>query len=171
MGRTDTGNAEFERFFRALYPRAYGIALRILASPAEAEDAAAEAFARTLVRWRRVSTLDYRDAWVLRVTANVAVDTARRRRPTVAREEPVEEPQESTADRVSLLGALSTLPSRQRDVLVLRYFGDFSDDDIARCLSMATGTVKSHVHRGLVRLRDRFDTDGREVPVALDASS
>lgn len=171
MGSTQTADTEFERFFRALYPRAYGIALRMLGSPAEAEDAAAEAFARTLVRWRRVSTLDYREAWVLRVTANVAVDMVRRRRPVTRREEAMVEPQESAADRVSMLGALSTLPARQRDVLLLRYYGDFSDDDIARCLSMANGTVKSHLHRGLVRLRGRFETDGKEVPLALDASS
>lgn len=170
-GRPD---AEFEEFFRSNYPKAYGVAVRMLGNPAEAEDAAAEAFSRTLVRWRNVAPLPYRDAWVLRVTANIAIDVIRRRRNLPDRPAPVADPQGDAVERMWLLGALDKLPNRQREVLVLRYFGDLADDDIARCLSMASGTVKSHVHRGLTRLRERFGdaaeaVDGREVRVALDA--
>lgn len=164
-----SGNEEFERWFRSLYPRAYGIALRIVETPAEAEDTAAEAFTRALLRWRRVSELDYRDAWLLRVTANVAIDVVRRRRRMPVMSSVVETPESNAEDRLSLLGALATLPPRQRDVLVLRYFVDLTDEDIARCLSMAGGTVKAHVHRGLVRMRQRFTVNGEEVPVAIDA--
>ena len=166
---TGPRNEEFERWFRSLYPRAYGIALRIVETPAEAEDAAAEAFSRALLRWRRVADLDYRDAWLLRVTANVAIDIVRRRRRVPVVSSVAEAPASDPEDRLYLLGALATLPPRQRDVLVLRYFVDLTDEDIARCLSMAGGTVKAHVHRGLVRLRHRFAVNGEEVPVALDA--
>ena len=166
-------DAEFEEFFRSNYPRAFGVAVRMLGSAAEAEDAAAEAFSRALVRWPRVRGLDYRDAWVLRVTANVAIDMLRRRRAVPDSRAQVDDPQGSTVERLWLLNALGKLPDRQRDVLLLRYFGDLADDDIAQCLSMANGTVKSHVHRGLVRLRERFGVeiepaDGREVTVAVD---
>jgi RNA polymerase sigma factor (sigma-70 family) len=164
-----TGNEEFERWFRSLYPRAYRIALRVVGSPAEAEDAAAEAFSRALLRWRHVSELHYRDAWLLRVTANVAIDVVRHRKRAPAVTPVVEEAATDTADRMYLLGALATLPARQRDVLVLRYFADLTDEDIARCLSMASGTVKSHVHRGLERMRRRLADTGEEVPLAIDA--
>lgn len=60
--------------------RARQVAYRILGDRSEAEDAAAEAFTRALVTWRKVGALAFRDAWVLRVTANVAVDWRRRRR-------------------------------------------------------------------------------------------
>jgi len=163
------GNQEFERWFRSLYPRAYNIALRIVGTPTEAEDAAAEAFSRALLRWRRVGDLDYRDAWLLRVTANVAIDVVRHRTRAPVVTPVAEEVESDSADRLSLLGALATLPARQRDVLVLRYFADLTDEDIARCLSMARGTVKSHVHRGLVHMRDRLVDSGEEVPLALDA--
>ena len=163
------GNEEFERWFRSLYPRAYRIALRIVGSPAEAEDAAAEAFSRALLRWRRVGELDYRDAWLLRVTANVAIDVIRRQKRAPMVSTVAEQPEGDASDRIYLLGALTTLPARQRDVLVLRYFADLTDEDIARCLSMASGTVKSHVHRGLVRMRERLTDAGEEVPLALDA--
>lgn len=170
-----TADTEFEDFFRSNYARAFGVAVRMLGSSAEAEDAAAEAFSRALVRWRKVRTLDYRDAWVLRVTANVAIDVLRRRRSLPDRRIVHDDPQSEAVDRIWLLGALDKLPDRQREVLVLRYFGDLADDDIAHCLSMANGTVKSHVHRGLTRLRERFGVDGdvldpgegEEVHVAL----
>lgn len=170
-----TADTEFEDFFRSNYPRAFGVAVRMLGNSAEAEDAAAEAFSRALVRWRKVGGLDYRDAWVLRVTANVAIDVLRRRRSLPDRRILHDDPQSEAVDRIWLLGALDKLPDRQREVLVLRYFGDLADDDIAHCLSMANGTVKSHVHRGLTRLRERFGVDGdileagdgEEVHVAL----
>lgn len=173
MRSTQAGDVEFERFFRSSYARAFGVALRVLGNPTEAEDAAAEAFSRALLRWRHVGTLDYREAWVLRVTANVAIDTVRRRRPQSSGQaaDLMDEPQAEAVDRLALLGALHGLPPRQRDVLVLRYFGDLSDDDIARCLSMANGTVKAHLSRGLQHLRRRFDVDGKEVPVVFDIGS
>lgn len=73
----------FEVMFTDLYPRARQVAYRILGDRSEAEDAAAEAFTRALVTWRKVGALAFRDAWVLRVTANVAVDWRRRRRASV----------------------------------------------------------------------------------------
>jgi RNA polymerase sigma-70 factor (ECF subfamily) len=176
MGNAATADVAFEEFFRSNYARAFGIAVRMLGNAAEAEDAAAEAFSRALVRWRRVGTLDYRDAWVLRVTANVAIDVLRRRRGLPEGQATVQDAHADTVERLSLMRELESLPERQRDVLLLRYFGDLTDDDIARCLTMAHGTVKSHVHRGLSRLRRRFGVDGsvgdradgKEVRVALD---
>ena len=169
MGKAPTADAAFEEFFRSNYSRAFGVAVRMLGNSAEAEDAAAEAFSRALVRWRRIGGLDYRDAWVLRVTANVSIDMLRRRRRLPSPEPSMRDAQADTVERLSLLHELDTLPERQREVLLLRYFGDLADEDIARCLTMAQGTVKSHVHRGLTRLRHRFGVDdGKEVQVALD---
>ncbi len=59
------------------------------------------------------------------------------------------------ADRDYLLRALATLPPRQRAVLVLRFFDDLSEAEIGHMLGCSLGTVKSHVARGLARLRDQ----------------
>lgn len=53
-----------------------------------------------------------------------------------------------------LLAVLHTLPTRQREVLVLRYYADLSEQQIAEALEISTGAVKSHAHRGLAALRD-----------------
>ena len=79
MSERQAGDDDFEAVFRDLLPTAIAAAQRILGERAAAEDAAAEAFARAYVAWRRVSALPYRDAWILRVTVNQAIDAARRR--------------------------------------------------------------------------------------------
>jgi RNA polymerase sigma-70 factor (sigma-E family) len=59
-----------------------------------------------------------------------------------------------------VMAALRTLSRRQQEVLVLRYYGDYSEQDIASTLGLSKGAVKSHAHRGLAALRDalaRFD--------------
>lgn len=58
------------------------------------------------------------------------------------------------AEYVEVLTALRGLPERQREVLVLRYYSDLSEQQIAEALEISTGTVKSHAHRGLTTLRD-----------------
>ncbi|MGI9008373.1 MAG: sigma-70 family RNA polymerase sigma factor [Streptosporangiaceae bacterium] len=58
------------------------------------------------------------------------------------------------ADRDFLLRALAALPPRQRAVLVLRYFDDLPEAEVAAMLGCSLGTVKSQAARGLARLRE-----------------
>ncbi len=53
----------------------------------------------------------------------------------------------------TLMGAVRRLPQRQREVLVLRYYSDLSEQQIAEALEISTGAVKSHAHRALAALR------------------
>lgn len=55
--------------------------------------------------------------------------------------------------REAMIDALGTLPTRQREVLVLRYYADLSEAQIAAALEISAGTVKAHAHRGLSTLR------------------
>src|SRR5205823_2435945 len=116
----------------------------------------AEAFARTFVAWRRVVNLPYRDAWVMRVTANVALDMARRRSrqarlPAAAKA--VGAADDATAVRLALVAALRGLPRRQREVIVLRYLAGYSEAEVAAALGISVNTVKKHAQRALTLLR------------------
>jgi DNA-directed RNA polymerase specialized sigma24 family protein len=71
---------DFDAAFKELFLPAFHLAHRLLGDPGDAQDAAAEAMARALADWGRVGALPYRRAFVLRVTANVAVDMLRKRR-------------------------------------------------------------------------------------------
>jgi RNA polymerase sigma-70 factor (sigma-E family) len=56
-----------------------------------------------------------------------------------------------------VMAALRTLSRRQQEVLVLRYYGDYSEQDIATTLGLSKGAVKSHAHRGLAALRQALE--------------
>ena len=66
-----------------------------------------------------------------------------------------DEPAEA-AERLTMAAALAALPARQRAVVVLRYYHDYSVDEVAELLGCSPGTVKSQTHHALRRLRERL---------------
>jgi RNA polymerase sigma-70 factor (ECF subfamily) len=161
-------DAQFEEMFHRLQPRALHLALRVTGDRAVAEELAAEALARTFADWKRVRTLEYVDAWVLRVTTNLALNVVTRRRPELDRRSVVVGPEDAAAVHVALVAALTKLPVRQREAVVLRHLADLSEDDVARSLGVSAGTVKQHVHRGLAALRGLLRDDDGAVGVQVD---
>ncbi len=151
-GKRDEG---FEAFFLAVFPRAMQAAGRILEGRAASEDVAAEALARAYADWRTVRDLAYRDAWVLRVTTNLALDAVRRRKPEP--EPPAQvNVEEIATHRVALAAAMRALPRRQREIVALRHLAGLSEAEVADALGLAPGTVKSHGHRAMTSLRARL---------------
>lgn len=152
------GDEGFEEAFDDLLGRALAAARRILGDTPRAEDVAAEALARTYARWESVRDLPYREAWVVRVAANLAIDVVRKRQAFVT--ERVERSAEDVSvDRVAVLSAVRRLPRRQREVIVLAYLSDVAEADVARVLGISNGTVKTHMHRGLSALRKALSVD------------
>jgi RNA polymerase sigma factor (sigma-70 family) len=158
---------DFDDAFAVLYPRARKVALRILESVPDAEDAAAEALARALVRWKRLGQLAHREAWVLRVTANVAIDAARRRQVAPPLEARTVNGDDQVVLRLTLVAALAALPRRQREAVVLRHLAGFSEAEVCDALGVSQNTVKKHLQRGMARLRAGLTSD-EEVSLALD---
>jgi RNA polymerase sigma-70 factor (sigma-E family) len=60
-------------------------------------------------------------------------------------------------DQRAVIAALQRLPRRQREVLVLRYWSELSEDEIAGALSISKGSVKTHAHRGMVALQRELE--------------
>ncbi|GAA0365081.1 SigE family RNA polymerase sigma factor [Micromonospora gifhornensis] len=123
-----------------------------------AEDLVQSALEKTHRRWSRILRKDAPGAYVRRTMINTAVSWRRRRRTievplldadTIA----TPDAYQHAESRHQLLAALRRLPPRMRAVLVLRYFEDLSEADVARLLDCSTGTVKSQASRGLARLR------------------
>lgn len=158
-GKRDEG---FESFFRQAFPRAVAVTQRIVESRAAAEDVAAEAMARAYAEWRSIRELAYREAWVLRVASNLALDAVRRRRPDL---KPAESPnvEETATERVALAAAIRALPRRQREIVALRHLAGMTEAETAAALGVAPGTVKAHGHRAMTTLRASLGdlTEGR----------
>ena len=123
-----------------------------------AEDLLQTALTRAYLRWDRIAS-DDPEGYVRRILANAQIDWWRRRS---SREEPRDTlPETAEADRSAevevrdaVLTALAELPRRQRAVVVLRYFEDLSEAEIAQTLGCSPGTVKSAASRAMAKLRD-----------------
>lgn len=154
---------DFDAFFYAMRPSIMRLSLRLTGDWFASEDVTAEAFARAFSRWPTVRGLEYRDAWVMRVASNLAIDVVRRRRgparPLQQLAGEVTDPAEVAVLRMSLATALAALPKSQREVAVLRYIADLSEADVAAALGVAAGTVKSQLHRARSALGKSFDFD------------
>ena len=135
--------------------RALSITLQDDALAAEAVD---EAFTRALHRWHVVGDFDSPQAWVYRTARNWATSRFRRRSRDQRYAHKVGRP-ESTSDAMpdpQLTKALETLPVDQRNVLVLRYYLDWSVESIAAALDVSPGTVKSRTSRALAELKRKL---------------
>jgi RNA polymerase sigma-70 factor (sigma-E family) len=158
--------ADFEQFVTASSDALLRTAYLVAWDPVEAEDLVQECLLAVARRWPRVRRMDHPHAYARRVLINLALDGAQRR--TRHRQELVGDeattlaaaPDESSGRRLHAVGvrcelidALGTLPPRQRAVLVLRYFEDLSEAQVAELLGCSVGTVKSTASRGLTRLQ------------------
>lgn len=150
---------EFRAAFDRTYPLAERVALRITGDSAVAQELAAEALTRLYVRWRRMAGQAHVDAWVLRVTINLSIGAVRRRRSVPTAEPSIALEEDTVVLRVALSEALARLPRRRREVVTLRYLSDLSEADVAATLGVSTGSVKTHLHRGLTALRARLAVD------------
>ena len=150
------GRGPIEELYRAQFPRMARLAGLLIGDFGGGEEIAQEAFARLLVRW---SSVDNRAAYVTAGVVNLS--RSRLRRALVVRRHPPlpamdvpgpEDATETIAARSVLKGALRRLPRRQREVVVLRYYGGLQDAEVAEVLGISVGSVKTHLHRATAAL-------------------
>ena len=137
---------------------------------AAAEDLLQDVLEHAYPRWRRIRTKP--EPYVRAALANAAANRWRRRSRRVV-EVPLDQVitptrighEQQIVDHDEVIRALRRLPPRMRAVLVLRFFDDMSEADVARALHCSAGTVKSQTSRGLTRMREliRTDTPSRRI--------
>lgn len=162
-----------ERAFAELYdatsPKVFGLALRVVRDPAQAEEVAQEAF---LEIWRTASRFDPDRgsalAWMMTITHRRAVDRVRaaeaagRRELTYEqRHRPVDHDVTAEAAQQALearrvRNALDELTPVQREAVSLAYLGGYTHTEVAAMLDLPVGTAKTRIRDGLIRLRDNL---------------
>jgi RNA polymerase sigma-70 factor (sigma-E family) len=159
-GHDVTGwDAEFEDFYRATWARMFRVAYGVAGDRLLAEDALQAAYAKAYAGWSRVQAAERPEAYVCRMAVNEVLSALRRpwHRSERPHEDPVPEPAPShetaTVERDALWRAVCALPPRQRAVVVLRYYEQLSEAEIAQVLQCSRGTVKSQAHAALATLR------------------
>jgi RNA polymerase sigma-70 factor (ECF subfamily) len=164
-GRGDEG--AFARLYDATAPRAYGLAVRVVRDPSQAEEVAQEAF---LEIWRTASRFDEGKgsavSWILTLVHRKAVDRVRSaeagsRRDTAYHQVSDDVAHDSTAEAAHasmearrVRQALDSLTEVQREALELAFFKGYTHTEVATMLDLPVGTAKTRIRDGLIRLRD-----------------
>lgn len=125
----------------------------------EAEDLLQAALAKTYLAWDRINDRTAVDGYVRRAMVNTQISWWRRRKLEIyptdeLPDRPVDDQTNRTELQDALGRALGRLPKRQRLAVMLRYYEDMSESEIAKALGVSVGTVKSTMSRAMAKLRD-----------------
>ena len=158
---------ELVAFCRAEHLRLVGMLSLYCRDRYVAEELAQDTIVRIIGDWSRVRRLDSPSAWAHRVAINLANSHLRRRlaeRRALRRlsHRPVAQHDPDTPTALAVRAAVAGLPRRERAVVVLRFFADFSVREVADLLGMPQGTVKTVTARALAGMRAAGLTDLRE---------
>ena len=159
------GSVDFGAFVAATQGRLQRTAWLLTGNWEEAEDLVQTALAKAWRHWDRVVTADSPEAYARRILSNSFLSSRRRRwwgeRP-VSEVEPVPsgDQSEQVALRAAIEAGLKQLTARQRAAVVLRYFSDLSEAEVAEIMHCRVGTVKSTTARAFELLRAQPGFDG-----------
>ena len=150
--------------FSAYHRQLVGFAMLLVDDLATAEDVVQDAFLSLHRRWSWLRDPQAAYEYLRTAVVNGSRSQLRRRRVRAERgpdPDPAPPSPEATvadkAEQAAVRAGLETLPRRQREVLVLRYYLDQSEAEIARTLSISVGSVKQHASRGLAALTARLE--------------
>lgn len=161
----DSAAPSYEEYVASRWPALYRTAYLLTASHADAEDLVQSALVKAYLSWPKVAAAASPDAYMRRILTNTFLSGRRLLR--VTRERLVDEAPETpvapptSEERLTLWPHVADLPPRQRAVVVLRYYEDLTEQQIADTLGCSTGTVKSTASNALKTLKARIaSTEG-----------
>lgn len=166
-GRGD--QAAFAELYDALSPLVYGVVLKVVRDPSQAEEVAQEVFVEL---WRLAARFDgtkgSAKTWAATLAHRRAIDRVRSEQAARVRQDRdanktirnerdvVASEVESSFDQVRVRRAVLQLSELQREAVELAYFGGHTYREVAVLLDVAEGTVKSRIRDGMIRLRDEL---------------
>jgi RNA polymerase sigma-70 factor (ECF subfamily) len=162
----------FAELYRRVAPAVFGLVGKVVRSPAQAEEVAQEVFVEV---WRSASRFDpgrgTARSWIMTCAHRRAVDRVRSAERAARRDDlagrrdqgrpydEVAEQVESSLERERVRRSLDALTELQREAVVLAYYGGHTHREIAQLLGVPSGTVKSRLRDGLIRLRDHLGVE------------
>ena len=162
-----TGPTDFDDFVSSRGQSLLRFAYLLSGDAHLAEDLVQEVLARLHRRWGRIAAMHHAEAYVRTSIARQLISWRRRRsaQETIVAavpDRPVQhDPQQHLLARAQMWQLLAGLPPKQRAVLVLRFYDDLPDNEIAALLGCGVSTVRSQAARALARMRQLMGDEGR----------
>ena len=155
----DASNVVTE-LYTAHYNQLVRLAVMLVHDVQTAEEVVQDAFEAMHLAWRRLRDTEKALSYLRQAIVNRSRSVLRHRK-VVEMHAPKPAPDEQSAEHAALTliersavtSALRSLPARQREAVVLRYYGDFSEADIAKAMGISRGAVKSHTARAMAALK------------------
>jgi RNA polymerase sigma-70 factor (sigma-E family) len=164
-GAWDASDAVTE-IYAEHYTRLVRLALLLVHDLQTAEEVVQDAFEAMHKAWRRLREKDKALAYLRQTVVNRSRSVLRHRKvvdlhpPRPAPDEPsAEHAALALIERYEVAAALRHLPERQREAIILRYYADLSEADIARAMGISRGAVKSHTARAMASLKSVLGRD------------
>ena len=165
--------ADFSEFAHSRWPQLVRLGYGLTGDRGLAEDLAQTALASAYASWSRVRRADDPDAYLRKILLNAYQSGHRKRRPAeelrpVAPDVAVADSVGRHDDQAAVLAALAELPPRQRAVVLLRFWLDLTEAQVAQSLGCSIGTVKSQTAAGPGQAQSQRRTGGLEDQVSID---
>ncbi len=166
------GHDDFEPWYSREYPRLVTALGLVAGNREEAEEAAAEAFARCHERWDGPNAPKNPSAWTYTVGVNLLRRrwSRRRREADYTRSLAPPIPVEADDPALELWAAVANLPPRERVAVVLRYLGGLTEREVAVAMKIAPGTVAATLSRARADLARQLRSHGLDPAVAGDSA-
>lgn len=155
---------DYESFYNAYYGLVLGYLKNRTSSYADAEDVAAKVFLYCYEKWESYDSCKAsQQTWLFMIVRSRWIDFLRSSRShddideldeyLILGDEPLDNAIRLQAIRQELTKALKSLPENQRTAIIMRYFGDYTDSEIARRLNTSEGNIRVLIHRGINKLK------------------
>ena len=153
-----------EKIVRTYSDMVYGVAMRYVMNPTDADDVYADVFYRYFRRGRKFESEEHRKAWLLRVTINSAKDFLIKKKYDVSKDEDIFDEalmsvtfsgtDISQEEIMDVRNALKKLKEERREILQLYYFNGLNTKEIGQILNRPDNTIKSELLRGRKELKE-----------------
>ncbi len=148
------------------YNQLVRLAVMLVHDVQTAEEVVQDSFEAMHLAWRRLRNTEKALSYLRQAIVNKSRSVLRHRK-VVEMHPPKPAPDEQSAEHAALTliersavtSALRSLPARQREAVVLRYYGDFSEADIAKAMGISRGAVKSHTARAMASLKSILERE------------
>lgn len=153
---------DLDAFIALHHRRLLGLLTLKTGSRDEAEDLAQDALIKLVAHWAEVAEMANPWGWLATVAINSSSSSWRRKirgRAATARLAALGSPQQDDSGAVEMLSVVQTLPARQREALILRFYAQLSVRETAQAMGCAEGTVKSLTHNAIGQLRTELQEE------------